>query len=377
MGELQQESLQSSSRNILSAARCPAYVGVDVAFAKGKYLPISVCVRQEGRLKPLPLKDRPVSPPRGSGNVAALKEHIVQQFARGAATFLENVSRDENLQIVRIAIDAPSDYRAEDAERRAAESAMDTEGISCFTTPSRSDFEKIRQKVKAHLQRDGAVSRLPHSNQLWMLVGFALFRELSKIAECIEVFPQATVRTIGAGKVHKFKREGLDAQVDAAARCTGWSSAEEFDANLNRSGRGPKHDKLDAYLSAWVASLDENERIGKGTPPHDVIWAPRSDVAVVSRMQESHRPRRPKMSSHGVQDRLPQISGQAIDPKGLTAKDVSEKKVLCPACRHMVFDRWPLGWDAHAAYKCDGLEAGTPDKRKREYKTRFEHLFKR
>ncbi len=356
-------------------ARRPAYVGVDVAFAKGKYLPISVCVRQEGRLTPLPLKGRPVLP-RGSGNVAVLDEHIVQQFARGAATFLENVVRDENLEIIRIAIDAPRDYRAEDAARRSADSAMDAEGISCFTTPSRSDFKRIRQKVKAHLQRGGRVSQLPHSNQLWMLVGFALFRELSEIAECIEVFPQAIVRAIGAGEVHKFKREGLDAQVAAAARCTGWSSVDAFDASLNLSGPGLKHDKLDAYLSAWVASLDENERISFGTPPHDVIWVPGSDAAVVSRTQESPRPRRPKRPGRGVHDRLPGISGQAMDPNGLTAKDVSGKNVLCPACQQ-VFVYWPSGWDTHAAHSCDGLEARTPDTRKREFKTRFKHLFKR
>ena len=358
------------------AARRPAYVGVDVAFAKDKYLPIAVCVRQEGRLTPLPLKGRPVWP-RGSGNVAALDEHIVQEFAYGATIFLENVARDENLEIIRIAIDAPRDYRAEDAARRSAESAMDAEGVSCFTTPSRSDFERIRQKVKAHLQQGGSVSRLPHSNQLWMLVGFALFRELSEIAECIEVFPQAIVRAIAAGEVHKFKREGLAAQVAAAARRTAWSSVDEFDANLRLSGRGPKHDKLDAYLSAWVASLDENERISFGTPPDDVMWVPRSDAAVVSRPHELSRPARPKKLGRGVQDRLPQTAGLAMDPNGLTAQDVSGKNVLYPACQRKRFVKWPFGWDGHAAHSCDGLEAGTPDTRKREFKTRFKHLFKK
>ena len=75
---------------------------------------------------------------------------------------------------------------------------MYAEGISCIATPSRSDFKKIREKVAVHLRRGGRVARLPHSNQLWMLVGFALFQELSKLAECIEVFPQAIVRAIGA-----------------------------------------------------------------------------------------------------------------------------------------------------------------------------------
>ena len=32
---------------------------------------------------------------------------------------------------------------------------------------------------------------------------------------------------------------------------------------------------LDAYLSAWVASLDQPERMPYGDPPGDVIWVPR------------------------------------------------------------------------------------------------------
>ena len=101
------------------------------------------------------------------------------------------------------------------------------------------------------------MARLPHSNQLWMLVGFALFQELSKLAECIEVFSQAIVRAIGAGDIHKFKREGLQAQISATARFTGWPDGGQLESCLERSGHGPKQDKLDAYLSAWVASLED------------------------------------------------------------------------------------------------------------------------
>ena len=116
-----------------------------------------------------------------------------------------------------------------------------------------------------------------------MLVGFALFEELSKLAECIEVFPQAIVRAIGSGDVHKFKEEGLGAQISAAARSTGWSSAEEFEPSLESLGHGPRHDKLDAYLSAWVASLDEGDRVACGVPPHDVIWVPNAPGLAVAK----------------------------------------------------------------------------------------------
>ena len=331
-----------------------AYVGVDVAFAKRKYLPVSVCVQSDGRLTPVQFDSGAVLPPRGSGNVAALDVRVVQQFARDTTTFLKDVARNENLEIVRIAIDAPCDYRAEDQPRRAAESAMDAEGISCFATPSRSDFKRIREKVAVHLRRGGSVARLPHSNQLWMLVGFALFQELSKLAECIEVFPQAIVRAIGAGDIHKFKREGLQAQISAAARFTGWPDGGQLESRLERSGDGPKHDKLDAYLSAWVASLEEGDRVAFGIPPHDVIWAPRTSEAFPPRVPRSPAATHAKPPRPRSQNRLPSIAAQGIDPGGLSAKDVSGKAVLCPACHSKVFAKWPSGWDAHAAHACDG-----------------------
>lgn len=37
-------------------------------------------------------------------------------------------------------------------------------------------------------------------------------------------------------------------------------------------GFGSTHDRLDAFLSAWVASLNEKERKAFGTPPDYVIW---------------------------------------------------------------------------------------------------------
>ena len=37
----------------------------------------------------------------------------------------------------------------------------------------------------------------------------------------------------------------------------------------------------------------------------------------------------------------------------------------------MMFKDFPLGWDAHAAYRCSGLMATEPEERKREYKARF------
>ena len=48
-----------------------------------------------------------------------------------------------------------------------------------------------------------------------------------------------------------------------------------------QSGYGKRDDKLDAYLSAWVASLDENDRIPLGMRPHDVIWVPKIKPLII------------------------------------------------------------------------------------------------
>ena len=364
----------------------PAYVGVDVAFAKKKALPVCICLRENGRLVPLPLRRHKLRPPRGGGNVATLDEAVVSQFARDARAYIARVARDEGLSIVRIGVDAPREYRAEERRRRASDAAMDRAGISCFATPSRSQFEQIRSKVGAHLAAGGAVSRLPHANQLWMLVGFALFRQLATLAECIEVFPQATARTIGAGQIHKFKAGGVSAQLAAAAKHTGWPSSGKPEPSFDDVCIGPAHDRLDAYLSAWVASLDESERVAFGDPPNDVIWVPRVEPGfhvpapslfrpVVEPVAAGSTPIRLRQTREATRESLPVPQG-VLDPSGLTANDVAQRRVLCPACRSKVFSVWPYGWDAHAAHRCDGLSESDPVVRKREFKERFAELFR-
>ena len=162
--------------------------------------------------------------------------------------------------------------------RRYAEEALDNEGISYFKTPSKQEFKQIKRKVRNHLDNEGSESRLPHGNQLWMLVGFTLFQELSRIAECIEVYPQATVKALKSGDIHKSKKEGFEAQITAVAQYTGWSNKNELKSYLMKSGYGKRDDKLDAYLSAWVASLDESDRIPLGMRPNDVIWIPQDQI---------------------------------------------------------------------------------------------------
>ena len=88
----------------------PAYVGIDLAIAKKKRLPVSVCTWNDGRLVPESLRLLSYEPPRGHGNAAVLNQGIVGKFVEAAATYISDVC--DHLSIVprRIAIDAPSGY---------------------------------------------------------------------------------------------------------------------------------------------------------------------------------------------------------------------------------------------------------------------------
>jgi hypothetical protein len=74
----------------------------------------------------------------------------------------------------------------------------------------------------------------------------------------------------------------------------------------------------------------------------------------------------------------PQLSrtGVILNAAVLGPSDLAHKRVLCPACKEKEFAMWPEGWDAHAAHKCKGLEDGTREARKAEFKAKLGHLFR-
>lgn len=251
-----------------------AFAGIDVAFAKKKILPISVCVWRDGSLEPLPLRSQArLVPPRGHGNAKTLDDKTVKDFAESTAQYVREVEKVFGVTIRRIAIDAPNEPKIDGSPRRKAEKGLDEMGIRCITTPDAHQFKDIRAKALAHIRKGGKESRLPHANQLWMLVGFELFRRLRQDWECLEVFPQAIAVTLGSAGIHKSKADGLLCQFSAAARCTGWPKKDSSSC-LADIGYGSLHDRLDAYLAAWVASLKIEQRKAIGTPPDDVIWIP-------------------------------------------------------------------------------------------------------
>ncbi|HOO50558.1 MAG TPA: DUF429 domain-containing protein [Alphaproteobacteria bacterium] len=247
---------------------------------------------RQHQLVPLPLADRQApSPPRGSGNVACLDSEIVTKFADDTAAYLHDVQNHFGISIQRIAIDAPSDPKIQGYKRRQAECELDAHGVSCFATPSLDEFEVIKNKVYAHLEAGGKESHLPHANQLWMLVGFELFKRLRIEWECLEVFPQATAFVLRSNLTHKSEISGVETQLRAASQFTGWP--EPFDLRvLSKVVRGPLHDGLDAYLSAWVAALNSQDRTGFGTAPYDVIWVPKVDLLSIKQIHRTAFSRR-------------------------------------------------------------------------------------
>jgi predicted nuclease with RNAse H fold len=261
-----------------------AYVGIDLAFAKRKPLPICLCIWDSGRLIPLPTRRASLPDiPRGAGNRGSIDPNIVDVFASDVAEYLHAVEKHLGVRIRRVAIDAPSGPRAEGQVRRRAEEALDCERISCFTTPSASEFVRKRCEVEKYLRDGGAENRMPNANQLWMLVGFALFRRLEKEWECLEVYPQATMKVLGAASIHKSKNEGVRQQLRAVAQYTGWPepSADRYPSAVTEFIRAPLHDAVDAYTCAWIAALPTEDRIPLGLPPNDVIWVPKISSATL------------------------------------------------------------------------------------------------
>lgn len=327
------------------------YIGIDVACAKDKYLPLVMCYWENERLIPLPLASSPIKPPKGLGNALTLHDEVNEAFAEDVAQCIEAICCGFKLNPVRIGIDSPLYPRDNNQPRRLAEQALDRAGISCYTTPSANDFVEIKAKGLAHLKQGKPIQNLPHSMQIFMLLGFALNKRLSQIAPCIEVYPHATVKRLGVANIHKSKGNQAEQQLAAIGQHTGWPQTEEDWQTVNTICRGPMHDKVDAYSATWVASLPEEKRIYFGEPDkNDAIWIP---------------------NVKPTEDTAIPLITKVTNSKAVQKPTNGDHQKLCPACGNHIFKRWPFGWDAHAAHKCTGLEEVDETARKAEFKRKF------
>ncbi|HKN31456.1 MAG TPA: DUF429 domain-containing protein [Roseiarcus sp.] len=253
----------------------PVYVGIDVACAVGKRLPICF-VSGADPVMPLTIpRQLSAAIPRGAGNKEIISPSPFREAAGGVVNAISRVMDEMDWRVERIAIDAPSAPPL--AVPRASEKELGHLGLSSFRTPAVSDWAGIREKCVWHLGSGRSAATLPHANNIWMLFGFELFAQLrnSFRAEVIEVYPFAIVRALLLACQHKSTDEGYKDQLAAVAVRMGWAP-QDLEARLKGTVHGSRHDRLDAFMAAWVASLRPEQRCAFGDPQQtdDAIWVP-------------------------------------------------------------------------------------------------------
>ncbi len=240
---------------------------------KGVRLPLCLVVEEGGVLCPLDYGMEHV--PEGPGHAAMLDANAARAYAHGAVTAIRRIARERRLDVRAVAVDAPSDYRRPELALRRSEQALALRGIRFYKTPSEGEFNCMLHACRLRLRRGGTLRECPQAFRLWMRAGFELHRSLRRAGyRCIEIYPQAAVHVLGAAEVHKSKRAGFETQLAAVAEKTGWRSPE-LEARLRRSVPGARHDRLDAFIAAWIAWLHTQGRaVALGEPPEDAIWIP-------------------------------------------------------------------------------------------------------
>jgi hypothetical protein len=251
----------------------PAYVGIDVAIAKSKRLPIVVSRHVNGRLEPLRLREYQAAlPPVGPGNASVIDRHQSAMYAQDAAAYLRRIEFDFRLKIECIAIDAPGRYCREGDALRACEAALQEAEVPFFSTPTRREFDRILDDARRHRDGGGHAARFPYANKLWMSAGFALFDTLNEQWECLETYPHAVIRELGL-TIKKSKQGGHEGHLQAALSHTGWRP-DSLGRDLLAIAFGDPHDRVDAYLACWVASLPLEHRSSHGPRTSEGIWIP-------------------------------------------------------------------------------------------------------
>lgn len=255
----------------------PIFVGIDVACARKKRLPVCVARLNGGRLEPVdPPPEFTRALPLGRGNDEIRNVDPFKSAAVEVAETLDRGAKQYSWNILSVAVDAPA--ASPKKGERASERALRECSLSSFQTPDEGKWCQIRENCENYLQDGGALNRIPHANKIWMLYGFEIFKALRAIGgfEVIEVYPYAIVRTLLSECPHKTTPDGYKRQLESVANATNWTPLE-LECALKHSVAGSKHDKLDAFMAAWVASLCRQSRraFGNENDPDDAIWVPR------------------------------------------------------------------------------------------------------
>jgi hypothetical protein len=213
--------------------------------------------------------------PRGTGNREIAAAQPFKKVAQGVQSTIKRIVDEMGWKVERVALDAPA--APPGTGSRVSENELGRVGLSSFRTPTVSAWANIRATCIDHLSSGRAASTLPYANKIWMLYGFELFASLRSglMVEVIEVYPFAIVRALLPTCEHKSTEQGYRNQLVAIAARTGWEP-QTLEVRLKATVSGSRHDRLDAFMAAWVASLPSNHRqaIGDAQRPDDAIWVP-------------------------------------------------------------------------------------------------------
>ena len=244
-------------------SKTPVYIGIDVACAKGKRLPICVV---EGGARPVPVgipHELADAIPKGLGNREITVAKPFHSAARGVAEAIRRAAEDKGWRIERVAIDAPASPPATGS--RASEHQLGKCKLPSFRTPTNEKWISIRKECADHLADGKSIATLPQANKIWMLYGFELCDQIRSLlsVEVIEVYPYAIVKALGRDCKHKSTLEGYRCQLEAISNATRWEP-KQLEDTLKKKAYGSRHDRLDAFMAAWVASLPVDRRRAYG-----------------------------------------------------------------------------------------------------------------
>jgi len=211
--------------------------------------------------------------PRGVGNREIGAAAPFREAAHGVVGAIDRIAIEMGWRVKRVAVDAPAAPPAFGS--RASEDELEHLGLSTFRTPPASAWAGIREKCARHLSHGGSAATLPYANKIW--IGFELFTRLKGElgAEVIEVYPFAIVRALLPACAHKLSEKGYRDQLIAVSTRTGWKPPK-LEERLEATVPGSRHDRLDVFMAAWVASLPPGRRraFGNAQRPDDAIWVP-------------------------------------------------------------------------------------------------------
>ena len=189
---------------------------------------------------------------------------------------INRIAEEMGWRIERIAVDAPAAPPATGS--RASEIELGRCGLSSFRTPPTSAWADIIKKCVDHLRGGGTAATLPYANKIWTLAALS-----SSNSRRSDLTPKSSRSIRSPLSEHCCQY----ASTSRRTRDTGISLLQlrpvrdgclpqKLEARLTETVPGSRHDRLDAFMAAWVASLPRAQRraFGDAERSDDAIWVP-------------------------------------------------------------------------------------------------------